>query len=91
VRRSFCFGGEVVTSRYFHRKAVLSTLDQLGKTKTHTHKETCKRHVFLVSTFSAQCLTTPVPAPTPCHLEACTLKRATPPDLNQGSYFFVEY
>jgi hypothetical protein len=28
--------GEVVTSRYFHRKAVLSTLDQLGKTKTHT-------------------------------------------------------
>jgi hypothetical protein len=24
------FGGEVVTSRYFHRKAVLSTLDQLG-------------------------------------------------------------
>ena len=30
------FGGEVVTSRYFHRKAVLSTLDQLGKTKTHT-------------------------------------------------------
>jgi hypothetical protein len=37
-------GGEVVTSRYFHRKAVLSTLDQLGKTKTHTHKEPCKRH-----------------------------------------------
>ena len=33
----FFFGGEVVTSRYFHRKAVLSTLDQLGKTKTHTH------------------------------------------------------
>jgi hypothetical protein len=31
------FGGEIVTSRYFHRKAVLSTLDQLGKTKTHTH------------------------------------------------------
>jgi hypothetical protein len=30
------YGGEVVTSRYFHRKAVLSTLDQLGKTKTHT-------------------------------------------------------
>jgi hypothetical protein len=33
------FGGEVVTSRYFHRKAVLSTLDQLGKTKTHTHTQ----------------------------------------------------
>jgi hypothetical protein len=32
----FFFGGEVVTSRYFHCKAVLSTLDQLGKTKTHT-------------------------------------------------------
>ena len=30
------FGGEVVTSRYFHRKAVLSTLDQLGRTKTQT-------------------------------------------------------
>ena len=29
-------GGEVVTSRYFHRKAVLSTLDRLGKPKTHT-------------------------------------------------------
>jgi hypothetical protein len=28
--------GEVSTSRYFHRKAVLSTLDQLGKTKRHT-------------------------------------------------------
>jgi hypothetical protein len=34
----FILGGEVVTSRYFHRKAVLSTLDQLGKTKTHTRK-----------------------------------------------------
>ena len=32
------FGGEVVTSRYFHRKAVLSTLDRLGKTNTHTRK-----------------------------------------------------
>jgi hypothetical protein len=32
----FYFGGEIVTSRCFHRKAVLSTLDQLGKTKTHT-------------------------------------------------------
>jgi hypothetical protein len=38
------FGGEVVTSRLFHSKSVLSTLDQLGKTKTHTHTETCKRH-----------------------------------------------
>jgi hypothetical protein len=28
--------GEVVTSEYFHRKAVLSTLDRLGKPKTHT-------------------------------------------------------
>jgi hypothetical protein len=30
------YGGEVVTSRCFHCKAVLSTLDQLGKTKTRT-------------------------------------------------------
>jgi hypothetical protein len=39
------FGGEVVTSRYFHCKAVLSTLDQLGEPKTHTwNEETCNRH-----------------------------------------------
>jgi hypothetical protein len=41
----YFFGGEVVTSRYFHRKAVLSTLDQLGKTKTHTQRNLQKtRH-----------------------------------------------
>jgi hypothetical protein len=40
--RVYVIGGEVVTSRYFYRKAVLSTLDQLGKTKTHTHTHTRK-------------------------------------------------
>jgi hypothetical protein len=42
------FGGEVVTSRYFHRKAVLSTLDQLGKTKTHTQGNLQKTQYILV-------------------------------------------
>ena len=38
-------GGGVVTSKYFHRKPVLSTLDRLGKPKTHTcNEESCKRH-----------------------------------------------
>jgi hypothetical protein len=49
-------GGEVVTSRYFHRKAVLSTLDQLGKTKTHTHtrepaKDTAHKTILQKTSF----------------------------------------
>jgi hypothetical protein len=39
AHHSSIFGGEVVTSRYFHCKAVLFTLDQLGKPKMHTGTE----------------------------------------------------